>query len=380
MLYCIVRYVLACIVVFSSSGYAFTLEVNDIDYLGDKLQELIDNYGINLERDIMFVDIDDTIIHNGSDYAKNPTAVSDNFISWLNLNARHDCHILGLTSATTYSIQLVKNSDPCGTPNVGIHRSEYADIRSTAMKRFGIEFWNPFNTSEIRLPFIGDVTRIDPKQFKEEFSSHLLDSPSASPLADNSMLYISRTLKGIGRQNLLIEKTINGHFIEIYGYPVFLDGIIFANFMHVNSISSISQINAYNGERKGDVIISFLKELDKQKILNVNYSDMYIIVVDDNPHMLKHIELTMAQYKIKVLTVYFHWKHDPIYACSIKPMKKCSLNGDKQEMKSMDSSEPKDFDIVNLTNLSCSRNAPRNIEIFIDRYQMPKEKSLILSI
>jgi hypothetical protein len=41
-------------------------------------------------------------------------------------------------------------------------------------------------------------------------------------------------------------------------------------------------------------------------------------------------------------------------------MKKCSLNGDKQEMKSMDSSEPEDFDMVSLDDISPEDFMPDN--------------------
>ncbi|MDR0351210.1 MAG: hypothetical protein LBH49_00990 [Puniceicoccales bacterium] len=316
---------------FGVSAYANIIEVNNKDSLVDVLDGLITGNAIDLEKTITFVDIDDTIIYNCSDFKKSvPDVVSESFVLWLTKYIDYNYRIVGLTSGMTYFIQPLSQcteNDDC--ISCFIKRDPHANIRVNGMHELGIKFWNPFNDEETFLPFVYDPCISSETEIENEFLKLKLG---------NSVIYKEKKHTG-----LFIEKFADGQYNEISAWPVFLNGIIFSNFARMQNICSHTQ--CHNGERKGDVIISFLKKLAEiQKSKNFRDICDYVLVIDDNINMLRNIESVLNFYGIETIAIHFNWKNMP----TLQSLASLNINHielmEKYQTKSLNSDDSDDMD------------------------------------
>lgn len=294
------------------------IEVRSGQKLVDMLNELYSTGQADPLNTIMFVDIDNTIIRSSSDYlngnstkctevgpSNNAIPVSQEFINYL-----MECpfRAVGLTSATDHFLS-IEPINPTGKYKTVISpircgtnlEHSLATIRCDAMNRLETNFWDPFGNSNstegpfIALPFILDNIDIN-----------YLGTSNNFDLEDGSRLLV---LKSSSNDYRMFHETPEKIITEILAVPVFQGGIIFSNFIQPDRMKLIDNFLLLQGERKGDVIISFLKFLAMvQKIENLSGVCCTVIAIDDNPVMLRNIEEALSAIGIKVFDVWFNWE------------------------------------------------------------------------
>jgi hypothetical protein len=297
-------------------NYSRIITLNKKDDLPNLLNKAIKYEGINLREDIMCIDLDNTIFENGSDYnERGAIAISYEFIEWLINNTGKDQHIIGLTSATVYYVYptkvdwfpyyflqnfpLLYNHDKSALQSKATDNTKPApEIRSEAIKKFEINFWNPFNKPEVSLGIIYD----EPCPYHE---INEIEGSKQYEFIDRSLLFLRAYIVSNpnSHPHIIAGGFADNKFREIFANPMMYNGIIFSNFQRPEYKSNISKdpnetIMLADGHRKGDIIKLFLDQISSPKT---------IMAVDDDLNMLAHMAHVVHNLGINFIGVWYNW-------------------------------------------------------------------------
>jgi hypothetical protein len=267
------------------------------------------------QRILIAVDVDDTLIRNGSDVGSFSQTGNFGSMEVINLPLVRKLHELeghpfinsvAVTSATTWGFEETEGSS--NTVNVTPFlfseekRIPLSEIRANAMKFLGMPFAQSFGNAITTLPFIMQGATWDNQPSPEvipTFCPLFLDEDLVQAKTFSGAEIFSHSYKVFPRssftQNDFYAKDpidmIKGQqigYAKILACPVHNNGVIFSNFL-----------DSQNGYKKGLVVRSFLQSRDRSEW------PVVIIAIDDNLSMHKDMKQVCLELGILFFGIYY---------------------------------------------------------------------------
>ncbi|MDR1366592.1 MAG: DUF2608 domain-containing protein [Puniceicoccales bacterium] len=274
-------------------------------YLGQALQLTAD------ETAIIIVDVDETLIGDGSDLKsfhetgnfEQIKVVNEPLLEELRRLDAPNVKAIAMTSAMVLWLGMNEQLMHCSLPK----GQRYSQVRSEAMEFLGMPFSKHFGNTAYSLSLV----HMPPDPQSTSQSTCRLAAPEFTPNLQRIILspelerrgffpdlemfhYTYRIPFGPMRQSFYVKDTVEGiggpemRFVQLLACPIYENGVIFSNFL-----------DSSQGWQKGLVMRSFLLGMDRSEW------PRKIIAVDDNLLMLQSMQKVCAELCIMFFGIHF---------------------------------------------------------------------------